>query len=70
MVDAVDGIKDVRSVVETLKNAFPPWEKQDYKNFVECLKRMLEKPLLSDTEKIEILSYLEPTNIEITTHVH
>jgi len=40
--EVLSPIKDVRSLDEALKNAFPRWESGDFLAFVECLRRVLE----------------------------
>lgn len=61
-----EGTKELKSVDEALKNAFPAWTADDYKIFLECLRRMAQKSPISSNRRIEIMSYLHPTNIRVT----
>jgi len=65
LFDILEPNRDLRSLNSAMKNAFPAWSKDDLAKFIECLRRQMERSSLNDDQRIEILSYLKPTNVRL-----
>lgn len=65
LYDILEPSRDLRSLNNAMKNAFPAWGNEELTKFIECLRRQMQKTLLTDDQRIEVLSYLKPTNVSL-----